>query len=208
VPAAVPAPAPAEAARRASGLYEAGRYREAAALLASALPRATAEHGATAPQVADLRRMHARVLVEDRQYLRAHQEYLQLAHAHAAVRGPDDPEALDSASRAADCLARAGSPAPALAGYREALLGYQRRCAQGLPVDPDRMSAVRRRVGELLLELGDPAGAQSVLLPLWHELERRYGPHHPRVAELRGLLAQVSAAGPPQAGFGPPPPTW
>ncbi|MEZ0091243.1 protein kinase [Streptacidiphilus sp. EB129] len=204
--AAVPGPDPAEAAERASGLYEARRYGEAAALLAAALPRAAAEHGATASPVRDLRRMHARVLMDDRQYLRARDEFQLLARAYAAERGPDDVEALDCATRAADCLARAGEPAAALAGCREVLAGYERRRSQGLPVDQDRVFRVRQRVGELLVAVHDPAASQALLLPLWHDLERLYGPHHPRVAEVRGLLAAASGTAP--AGFGPPPPTW
>ena len=218
VPGVPDGPDPAEAARRASGLYESGRYGEAAALLASALPRAAAEHGATAPQVSDLRRMHARVLMDDQQYLRAHEEYLLLARAHAAERGPDAPEALDCAAQAADCLARSGDAVGALSGYREALAGYERRRSQGLPVDTERLFRVRQRIGELFLDVRDPASAQAVLLPLWHELERGHGPHHPRVAELAQLLALTRATAAPQppagaaaqtpAGFGPPPPTW
>ena len=219
-------PDPAEAARRASDLYESGRFGEAAALLASALPRAAAEHGATAPQVSDLRRMHARVLVDAGQYLRAHEEYLLLARAHAADRGPDAPEALDCAARAADCLSRSGDAVGALSGCREVLAGYQRRHSQGLPVEPDRVLRIRQRIGELYLDLGDRASAQAVLLPLWHELERGYGPHHPRVAEVARLLALTRptasaqpitppprqaggpGTGPTPAGFGPAPPTW
>ncbi|MEY9963053.1 hypothetical protein ABIA33_001079 [Streptacidiphilus sp. MAP12-16] len=189
-----PGPDPAEAAGQASSLYEARRYGEAAALLASALPRAAAEHGATAPQVRDLRRMHARVLVDDRQYQRAHEEYQLLARAYAAERGPDDPEALDCAAQAADCLARAGDPAAALAGCREVLAGYERRRSRGFTVDQDRVLRVRLRIGELLIAVRDPAAAQPLLLPLWHELERLHGPHHPKVVEVRNLLAMANSA--------------
>jgi hypothetical protein len=210
-------PAPAEAARLASGLYEARRYGEAAALLASAVPRAAAEHGSTAAPVRDLRRLHARVLMDDQQYRRAHEEYDLLARAYAAERGPDASEALECAASAADCLARSGNAVGALADCRAVLAGYERRRMQGLSVEPARVFRIRQRIGELLLATDDPQAAQAALLPLWHELERCYGPHHARVAEVGGLLGAARSAAADRAareaarvptGFGPPPPTW
>ncbi|MFC1442301.1 serine/threonine-protein kinase [Streptacidiphilus sp. N1-10] len=206
-------PAPAEAARLASGLYEARRYGEAAALLASAVPRAAAEHGSTAAPVRDLRRLHARVLMDDQQYRRAHEEYDLLARAYAAERGPDAVEALECAASAAECLAHSGNAVGALAECRAVLAGYERRRMQGLAVEPERVFRIRQRIGELLLAADDPEAAQAALLPLWHELERCYGPHHARVAEVGGLLGAARSAAEGRAarmptGFGPPPPAW
>ncbi len=206
----VAGPDPAEAAALASELSVSGRFGEAAELLASSLPRAVAERGAADPEVRELRRFQALLLVRDGQFRRAYEEYRSLAEACAGSGGRADAEALEWWFQAAECLEPAGEPVSALAEYRAVLAGYEQRRAEGLPTDPERLYRVRQRIGELLARTGDPAAAQRLLIDLWLELERAYGPHHPRVVELRGVLDGLRSAAPgqPPAGFGPPPPTW
>ena len=208
----VTGPDPAEAAALASELSVSGRFGEAAELLASSLPRAVAERGAADPEVHQLQRFQALLLVRDGQFRRAYEEYRSLAEAEAEAGsgGRTDAAALEWWFQAAECLEPAGEPVSALAEYRAVLAGYERRRAEGLPTDPERLYRVRQRIGELLARTGDPAAAQRLLIDLWLELEREYGPHHPRVVELRRVLDGLRSAAPGQspAGFGPPPPTW
>ena len=206
----VAGPDPAEAAALASDLSVSGRFGEAAELLASSLPRAVAERGAADPEVRELRRFQALLLVRDGQFRRAHEEYRSLAETCAGSGGREDAEALEWWFRAAECLEPAGEPASALEEHRAVLAGYERRRAKGLPTDPERLFQVRQRIGELLARTGEPAAAQRMLIDLWLEVERGYGPHHARVVELRRVLDGLRSATPgrPPAGFGPPPPTW
>ena len=76
-------------------------------------------------------------------------------------------------------------PAAALAEYR-ALLPYFEN--QYVSTDRDLPLEVRRRIGHLLLALGDRPAAQDTLLRLLHDAEQRYGPGHPLPAEVRRTL--------------------
>jgi hypothetical protein len=54
--------------------------------------------------------------------------------------------------------------------------------------DPQLAHDVRRRIGHLLLALGDRAAAHETLARLLHDLERTHGPGHPLAAEVRRTL--------------------
>ena len=133
-----------------------------------------------------LRKQYAATLMDDGQYRRALPELRRLADERAAEAGQADPQALRFRYEAAQCLEQLGEPAAALAEYRALLPYYENQyVAAGGPEPPHD---VRRRIGHLLLALGDRGAAHDTLARLLYDAERAHGPGHPLPAEIRRTL--------------------
>ncbi|MFB7246158.1 protein kinase [Streptomyces populi] len=192
-----PAPLPAPEARAAEKadvadavdevkrLLGEGRITQAVDVLGAILPVAARQHGERSPVVRTLRKQYAATLMDDGQYRRALPELRRLADERAAEAGPADPQSLRHRYESAQCLEQLGDPAAALAEYR-ALLPYYEN--QSTADDPETALDVRRRIGHLLLALGDRAAAHDTLARLLHDVERLHGPGHPLAAEIRSAL--------------------
>lgn len=132
-----------------------------------------------------LRKQYAATLMDDGQYRRALPELRRLADERSAEAYQADPQSLQFRYEAAQCLEQLGEPAAALAEYRALLPYYENQYATTditLPLE------VRRRIGHLLLALGDRAAAHDTLVRLLHDAERLHGPGHPFPAEIRRTL--------------------
>ncbi|MGX1779683.1 protein kinase domain-containing protein [Streptomyces diastaticus] len=162
-----------------------GRITQAVDILGAILPTAARQHGEHSAVVRTLRKQYAATLLDDGQYRRALPELRRLADEYAAEAGTADPRSLQFRYEAAQCLEQLGEPGAALAEYR-ALLPYFEN--QYVSTDRDLPLEVRRRIGHLLLALGDRPAAQDTLLRLLHDAEQRYGPAHPLPAEVRRTL--------------------
>ncbi|WP_374936173.1 tol-pal system YbgF family protein, partial [Streptomyces sp. SM1] len=163
-----------------------GRITHAVDILGSILPVAADQHGEHSPVVRTLRKQYAATLLDDGQYRRALPELRRLAEERAAEAGQADPQSLRYRYEAAQCLEQLGEPAAALAEYRALLAYYENQyVAAG---DPQLAHDVRRRIGHLLLALGDRAAAHDTLARLLHDVERVQGPGHPLAAEVRRTL--------------------
>ncbi|WP_406336354.1 protein kinase domain-containing protein [Streptomyces sp. NBC_00203] len=191
-PAPQPQPAPAVEKPDVAGavdevkrLLGEGRITQAVDILGSILPAAAAEHGEHSPVVRTLRKQYAATLMDDGQYRRALPELRRLADERAAEAGQADPQSLRFRYEAAQCLEQLGEPAAALAEYRALLPYYENQYVAG---DPEISLEVRRRIGHLLLALGDRGAAHDTLVRLLHDVERLRGPGHPMAAEIRRTL--------------------
>ncbi|MDT0609955.1 serine/threonine protein kinase PkaE [Streptomyces lancefieldiae] len=162
-----------------------GRITQAVDILGAILPTAAEQHGERSPVVRTLRKQYAATLMDDGQYRRALPELRRLADERAAEAGQADPQSLRHRYDAAQCLEQLGEPAAALAEYRALLPYYENQYVAG---DPDLAHDVRRRIGHLLLALGDRAAAHGTLARLLHDVERVHGPGHPLAAEIRRTL--------------------
>ena len=162
-----------------------GRITQAVDILGGILPAAAEQHGAHSPVVRTLRKQYAATLMDDGQYRRALPELRRLADERAAEAGQADPQALRFRYEAAQCLEQLGEPAAALAEYRALLPYYENQYVAG---DPELALDVRRRIGHLLLALGDRTAAHDTLARLLHDVERMRGPGHPLAAEIRRTL--------------------
>jgi tRNA A-37 threonylcarbamoyl transferase component Bud32 len=162
-----------------------GRITQAVDILGGILPAAAEQHGAHSPVVRTLRKQYAATLMDDGQYRRALPELRRLADERAAEAGQADPQALRFRYEAAQCLEQLGEPAAALAEYRALLPYYENQYVAG---DPELALDVRRRIGHLLLALGDRTAARDTLARLLHDVERMRGPGHPLAAEIRRTL--------------------
>ncbi|KUJ66767.1 protein kinase [Streptomyces albus subsp. albus] len=190
--AAGPGPSPAagsadiaEAVDEVKRLLDHGRITQAVDILGGVLPVAAARHGEQSAVVRSLRKQYAATLMDDGQYRRALPELRRLADEHAALSGPDAARAcLRFRYEAAQCLEQLGEAAAALVEYRT-LLPYFEQYAAAEPAEP---LEIRRRIGHLLLSLGDRAGAHDTLARLLYDAERLHGPHHPLPAEIRRTL--------------------
>ncbi|MGW7431946.1 protein kinase domain-containing protein [Streptomyces sp. NPDC054861] len=167
-----------------------GSITQAVDILGGILPAAAAEHGEHSPVVRILRKQYATTLMDDGQYRRALPELRRLAEDRTAEAGPADPQTLRFRFDAAQCLEQLGETADALAEYR-ALLPY----VDG-GTDPSRGFDIRRRIGNLLLAMGDHATAHQHLQALLYDTERAYGPYHAVPADLRRALARQQQMGP------------
>nr|ANA09437.1 hypothetical protein [Streptomyces sp. RM-5-8] len=193
---AVPAPPPrrADAAGRpdvaaavdeVKRLLDQGRITQAVDILGAILPAAAAEHGEHSAVVRALRKQYAATLMDDGQYRRALPELRRLADEYAAESGPLALRAsLQFRYEAAQCLEQLGEPAAALYEYRGLLPSFEQYAAD----DPAQPLDVRRRIGHLLLSLGDRPAAHDTLVRLLHDAERLHGPHHPFTGEVRRTL--------------------
>ncbi|WP_223125881.1 serine/threonine-protein kinase [Streptomyces sp. TRM68367] len=163
-----------------------GRITQAVDILGALLPAAAEQHGERSPVVRTLRKQYAATLLDDGQYRRALPELRRLADERAAEAGPADPQSLRFRHDAAQCLEQLGDPAAALAEYRALLPYYENQyvTADG----PGLAHEVRRRIGHLLLALGDRAAAHDTLVRLLHDVDRAQGPGHPLAAEIRRTL--------------------
>ncbi|MFP3991957.1 serine/threonine-protein kinase [Streptomyces sp. E11-3] len=159
-----------------------GRITQAVDLLGAILPAAAVQHGEHSPIVRGLRKQYAATLMDDGQYRRALPELRRLADERAAESGVADPASLQFRYEAAQCLEQLGEPAAALAEYRALLPFFENRYVSG---DADLCLELRRRIGHLLLALGDHAAAHDMLARLLHDAERRHGIGHPFPAEVR-----------------------
>ncbi|GAA2266911.1 protein kinase [Streptomyces ruber] len=162
-----------------------GRITQAVDILGAILPLAAAEHGEHSPVVRTLRKQYAATLMDDGQYRRALPELRRLADERATEAGQADPQALRFRYDAAQCLEQLGEPAAALAEYRVLLPYYENQYVSG---DPELSLDVRRRIGHLLLALGDRPAAHDTLARLLHDVERLRGPGHPLAADVRRTL--------------------
>jgi serine/threonine protein kinase len=166
-------------------LLSEGRITQAVDILGGILPAAAAQHGEHSPVVRTLRKQYAATLMDDGQYRRALPELRRLAAERAAEAGQADPQSLRFRYEAAQCLESLGETAAALAEYR-ALLPYYEN--QYVAQDAELSLDVRRRIGHLMLALGDRAAAHETLARLQYDVERLKGPGHPLVAEIRRTL--------------------
>lgn len=162
-----------------------GRITQAVDILGAILPAAAAQHGEHSPVVRTLRKQYAATLMDDGQYRRALPELRRLADERATEAGQADPQSLQFRYEAAQCLEQLGEPAAALAEYRALLPYYENQYAT---TDVTLPLEVRRRIGHLLLALGDRAAAHDTLVRLLHDAERLHGPGHPFPAEIRRTL--------------------
>ncbi|RRR69441.1 tetratricopeptide repeat protein, partial [Streptomyces sp. RP5T] len=162
-----------------------GRITQAVDILGAILPAAAEQHGANSPVVRTLRKQYAATLMDDGQYRRALPELRRLADERATEAGHADPQSLRFRYDAAQCLEQLGEPAAALAEYRSLLPYYENQYVAG---DPQLAHDVRRRIGHLLLALGDRAAAHDTLARLLHDVERLHGPGHPLATEVRRTL--------------------
>ncbi|GAA4992587.1 serine/threonine protein kinase PkaE [Streptomyces hyderabadensis] len=187
VPAAAEAGKPdvARAVDDVKRLLGEGRITQAVDILGAILPVAAEQHGERSPVVRTLRKQYAATLMDDGQYRRALPELRRLADERAAEAGQADPQSLRHRYDAAQCLEQLGEPAAALAEYRALLPYYENQYVSG---DPDLAHDVRRRIGHLLLALGDRAAAHDTLARLLHDVERVHGPGHPLAADIRRTL--------------------
>jgi tetratricopeptide (TPR) repeat protein len=192
-----PAPRPAPVARAAGKtdvagavdevkrLLGEGRITQAVDVLGAILPTAAQQHGEHSPVVRTLRKQYAATLMDDGQYRRALPELRRLADERAAEAGPSDPQSLRYRYEAAQCLESLGDPVAALAEYRALLPYYENQYVAG---DPELAHEVRRRIGHLLLALGDRGAAHETLARLLVDVERRHGPGHPLATDIRRTL--------------------
>ncbi|MEU6366116.1 protein kinase [Streptomyces sp. NPDC046931] len=162
-----------------------GRITQAVDILGAILPAAAARHGEHSTVVRTLRKQYAATLMDDGQYRRALPELRRLADERAAEAGQADPQALRFRYEVAQCLEQLGEPAAALAEYRALLPYYENQYVAG---DPELAHDVRRRIGHLLLALGDRAAAHDTLVRLLHDVDRMRGPGHPLAVDIRRTL--------------------
>ncbi|POX57124.1 serine/threonine protein kinase [Streptomyces sp. Ru71] len=162
-----------------------GRITQAVDILGAILPVAAEEHGTHSPVVRTLRKQYAATLMDDGQYRRALPELRRLADERAAEAGASDPQSLRFRYDAAQCLEQLGEPAAALAEYRALLPYYENQYVAG---DPALAHELRRRIGHLLLALGDRPAAHDTLMRLLHDVERLHGPGHPLATDVRRTL--------------------
>lgn len=162
-----------------------GRITQAVDILGAILPVAADRHGERSTVVRTLRKQYAATLMDDGQYRRALPELRRLAEERAAEAGQADPQALRFRYETAQCLEQLGEPAAALAEYRALLPYYENQYVAG---DPQLAHDVRRRIGHLLLALGDRPAAHDTLARLLMDVERLHGPGHPMAAEVRRTL--------------------
>lgn len=162
-----------------------GRITQAVDILGAILPAAAAQHGEHSPVVRTLRKQYAATLMDDGQYRRALPELRRLADERAAEAGHADPQSLQFRYEAAQCLEALGEPAAALTEYRSLLPYYENQYAT---TDLRLALDVRRRIGQLLLAVGDRGAAHETLVRLLHDAERLHGPGHPFPAEVRRTL--------------------
>nr|WP_262928335.1 serine/threonine-protein kinase [Streptomyces xanthii] len=162
-----------------------GRITQAVDILGAILPAAAAQHGEHSPVVRTLRKQYAATLMDDGQYRRALPELRRLADERASEAGHADPQSLQFRYEVAQCLEALGEPAAALAEYRSLLPYYENQYAT---TDMRLALEVRRRIGQLLLAVGDRGAAQETLVRLLHDAERLHGPAHPFPGEVRRTL--------------------
>ncbi|MFE3169022.1 protein kinase [Streptomyces sp. NPDC059224] len=162
-----------------------GRITQAVDILGAILPVAADQHGEHSTVVRTLRKQYAATLMDDGQYRRALPELRRLADERAAEAGQADPQSLRFRYETAQCLEQLGEPAAALAEYRALLPYYENQYVAG---DPHLAHDVRRRIGQLLLALGDRPAAQDTLTRLLFDVERLHGPGHPMAGEVRRTL--------------------
>lgn len=162
-----------------------GRITQAVDILGAILPIAADQHGERSTVVRTLRKQYAATLMDDGQYRRALPELRRLADERAAEAGQADPQALRFRYETAQCLEQLGEPAAALAEYRALLPYYENQYVAG---DPQLAHDVRRRIGHLLLALGDRPAAHDTLTRLLMDVERLHGPGHPMATEVRRTL--------------------
>ncbi|MEU5613102.1 protein kinase [Streptomyces sparsogenes] len=192
-PAAVPQAPPAAPARsdvaaaveEVKRLLDQGWITQAVDILGAILPAAAAEHGEHSPVVRSLRKQYAVTLMDDGQYRRALPELRRLADEYAAESGPEAPrKSLQFRYEAAQCLEQLGEAGQALVEYRTLLPYFEQYAA----TDPATPLDIRRRMGHLLLSLGDRPAAHDMLARLLYDAERLHGPHHPFPEEIRRTL--------------------
>ena len=188
VPAPATAPAGADLAAavdEVKRLLDAGRITQAVDMLGGIIPAAAEKHGAHSPVLRALRKQYAATLMEDGQYRRALPELRRLSEEFASQYGGADRQALRFRYEAAQCLEQLGDATAALTEYRVLLPYFERYAA----TDPGPPLDIRRRIGHLLLSVGDRRTAREVLTRLLYDADRVHGPHHPFPAEVRRTLA-------------------
>ncbi|MGI5195495.1 protein kinase domain-containing protein [Streptomyces sp. CA-288835] len=182
---AVDKPDVAGAVDEVKRLLDEGRITQAVDILGSILPAAAERHGEHSTVVRTLRKQYAATLMDDGQFRRALPELRRLADERAKEAGQADPQSLRFRYEAAQCLEQLGEPAAALAEYRSLLPYYENQYVAG---DPELSYDVRRRIGHLLLAVGDRGAAHATLSRLLVDVERLQGPAQPMAAEIRRTL--------------------
>lgn len=165
-------------------LLDAGRLTQAVDVLGAILAAAE-QHGEHSSVVRTLRKQYAVTLLDDGQYRRALPELRRLADERAAEAGWSDPQSLRFRYDAAHCLEQLGDAEGALEEYRTLLPYYEN---QYVSAAPDTAHEIRRRMGHLLLALGNRPAAHDTLARLLLDVERLRGPGCPTAVEIRRTL--------------------
>ncbi|MCT9932235.1 serine/threonine protein kinase [Planotetraspora sp. A-T 1434] len=171
------------ARKDADALKAESRFSQAAEVLAQLVEPATRTFGPTNADVVELRIELADVLFLGGDYRRAAVEFATLAADLAERDRPDNHLVLRFRLMEANCHAAAGETTLALDQLGRLLEDEKR-----FGVDEDRLLELRRQIGLLELGAGHLVQARKTLMDLLPDLERRYGPRHPGVIKVRGIL--------------------
>ncbi|GII57727.1 protein kinase [Planotetraspora thailandica] len=172
------------ARKDAHALKVQSRFTQAAEVLAAFVEPAARALGTAAPDVMALRIELADVLFLAGDYRRAAPEFAALAADLTERDGPGGDLVLRFRLMEANCHAAAGETTLALTRLGR-LLDDERRFG----VDEDQVLDLRRQIGLLELGAGDRVRARKTLSDLLPDLERRYGPRHPSVLNVREILS-------------------
>ena len=166
----------------AADLAEAGRFSQAAELLADLLERAGHDQPPRALRGARLQLASTLLLAGD--YAGALVEYQQLVAQVAPERAADDRQILEWKIQIATCHAALGNPQDALKELEPVLVAKIRQ--QG-PTD-DEVIDLHRLTATLRASTGNTAEAVADIQALLQEL----GPTDSRYAELQALLSKLT----------------
>jgi hypothetical protein len=185
--AAGPPALPLSAVRaQALDLAEAGRFTQAAELLARRLRGAVEDP-------ADLRNARfqlAQTLLLGSDFAKALPEFQAVVAELAALRGEADDAVLQGRIQIATCHAELGALTSAIKELT-AVLEIERAALGAL--NPEVFN-LRRQLGLLLASSGDLERAARTLRDLHSDMERELSTDHPEVRELREVLGRVEAA--------------
>jgi tetratricopeptide (TPR) repeat protein len=174
----------------AGELLDAGRFTQAADLLAGFLAVEPERAGVPVARARGFRLNLASALLLGGDYARALPEYERVGRERAAERGPDDELVVHCRYQAATCHAAMGEVTRGLQEFQALLADRE----QGRPADDPEILDLRRQVGLLLASSGDLSGARATLAGLLRDLERTVGSQHPDVADLGRLLDRLGDA--------------
>lgn len=166
------------------------RFAQAAEVLQNVIGPASAALGSENPQVLQVRKRRAAILVIGGDYRRALPEFDALATAYARTAGPTSDDALDCAKEAAYCRAELGQNTAALREFREVLTRVRAAAGDANPVALE----VRRSIAMLLLAEGKVSEARAEVEPLYEDLCVVYGPDHEEAREVADILARLRLA--------------
>lgn len=176
------------ARRQAMSLVRESRYGDAAGVLAKIADPASRSLGSADPDVIGLRGQLADVLFAGQDYLRAAQEFRQIADDLLLLPEPDHEQISQCRLQEATCHVHAGDPGLALHIMRELLADEMSR----FPEDDARVLELRRQIGELEVSVGTLDKARVTLTDLRDDLTRLYGSDHGATIRVSELLASLS----------------